>query len=296
MYDVISMKSVAQQLNNRTYTDYYYRLMLLARSVFKWENLPNGIDEKWIERYLFNEGSCIFFHDSNLGYMVTKYTEDGELNFYDEPTQLCPSATNYQETRSLKNGVDAVIIRNNDDMIPTCYTIQLYALRLAEISRTIDINVNAQKTPVLLLSSEKQKQTMKQVFKQWNGFEPVIYGDKDMNVEGIKALKIDAPIVFDKLQYQKHSIWNECMTFLGVNNANQDKRERLVDDEVQANNEQIELSANIMLKARERACEQINNIFGTEIKVSLRKPDMRQIEALGALAGESSDAPILETS
>lgn len=278
MYDVISMKTIAEQLNNRTYTDYFYRLMLLSRSVFKWENLPNGMDEKWIERYLFNEGRCIFFHDKEKGFMVTKCTESGELNFYDEPTTLTPDATNYTNTSPLTNNEECVVIGNNDEQIPTSPTIQLYALRLAEISRTIDINVNAQKTPVVILCSEKQKTTMKNVFKQWNGFEPVIYGDKNLDIEGIKAMKIDAPIVFDKLQYQKHSIWNECMTFLGINNANQDKRERLVDDEVRANNDQIEHSALIMLKARERACEQINKLFNLNIKVSMRKIDISKLE------------------
>lgn len=280
MYDVISMKSIAQELNNRTYTDYYYRLMLLARSVFKWENLPNGIDEKWIERYLFTEGRCMFFHDKELGFMVTKCTNSGELNAYDEPTAISPDATNYDNTGTiLINNEEAVIIRNNDIELPTAPTIQLYALRLAELTRTIDINVHAMKTPTLVLCSEKQRLTLKQVYKQWNGFEPVIFGAKDLDIEGIKVLKTDAPIVFDKLQYQKHSIWNECMTFLGINNANQDKRERLVDDEVQANNEQIEQSAEIMLKARERAAEQINKIFDTNIRVSLRKLDLCKLKA-----------------
>lgn len=279
MYDIIKMKSIAQELNNRTYTDYYYRLMLLARSIYKWENLPNGMDEKWIERYLFNDGKCVFFSDKDKGFMVAKFTESGELNFYDEPTRITPVATNYSNSESLMNNEQAIIIKNNDDMIPTSPTIQLYALRLAELTRTIDINIHAQKTPVLILCTEKQRTTLKQVYKQWNGFEPVIFGDKNLDIDGIKVLKTDAPIVFDKLQYQKHSIWNECMTFLGINNANQDKRERLVDDEVQANNEQIEQSAEIMFKARERAAEQINDLFKQNIKVSMRKLDLSKIKA-----------------
>lgn len=279
MYDVISMKSIAQQLNNRTYTDYYYRLMLLARSVYKWENLPNGMDEKWIERYLFNEGQCMFFFDPEKGYMVTKCIDSGSLNYYDEPTTISPIATNYDKSGNLiKNYEEAVIIYNNDERIPTAPTIQLYALRLAELTRTIDINVHAQKTPTLILCSEKQRMTLQHVYKQWNGFEPVIFGDKNLNIDDIKVLKTDAPIVFDKLQYQKHSYWNECMTFLGINNANQDKRERLVDDEVQANNEQIEQSAQIMLKAREKAVERINKLFNLNIKVSMRKLDTSRIK------------------
>jgi len=166
-------------------------------------------------------------------------------------------------------------------MIPTSPSIQLFALRLAEISRTIDININAQKTPVIILCSDKQKFTMKNVFKQWNGYEPVIFGDKNLNIDDVKALKIDAPIVFPELQIQKHAIWNECMTFLGINNANQDKRERLVSDEVSANDEQIESSAQVMLKARERACELINEKFGLNVSVQLRsecRPILEEIK------------------
>lgn len=269
MYDLMSMKSIAKELNNRTFTDYYYRLMLLARSVFEWKGLPNGIDEKWIERYLFNEGRCMFFKDDKLGFMVTKCADGGLLNAYDEPTALTSIATNHAPV-TLKNNTECILIRNNDDMIPTSPTIQLYAMKLAEISRTTDINIRAQKTPVIIKCSDKQRMTLKQVFKQWDEFEPVIYGDKNLDVDDMKVLNIQAPIVFDKLQLQKHSIWNECMTFLGINNANMDKRERLVASEVDANDEQIEQSAHVMLKARQKACEQINELFGLNISVKLR--------------------------
>lgn len=268
--DMLNMEDMAKALNNKTYTDYFRRLSLMAKSVFKWENLPNGIDEKWIEEYLFKEGECMFFEDATLGLMVTRCTESGQLNFYNEPTLLTPNAVNYVNTKGYENGKECVLIKNNDDRLPTIPTVELYAYRLAEIARTIDINIEAQKTPVVILCSEKQRFSIKQVFRQWQGHEPVIYGDKNLDIDSIKTLNTNAPMVFDKLQLQKHAIWNECMTYLGINNANQDKKERLVDDEVQANNEQVMMNAQMMLKARERACDEINRIFGTNIKVSLR--------------------------
>lgn len=278
-YELLSMKSIAKQLNDVTFTDYYYRLMLIARSRFKWNNLPNGIDEKWIEKYLFSEGECMFYKDPNKGFMVAKCTPAGTLNYYDEPTILRPYGTNYTG-EPLENNEECVLIRNNDVSFPTSQTIQLYAYRLAEISRTIDININGQKTPVMILCSDKQKRSMKILFNQMNGFEPVIYGDKNMDIENIKALKTETPIVFDKLQIQKHAVWNEVMTFLGINNANMDKKERLVDDEVQANNEQVEMSGSVMLKAREQACKQINKLFGLNISVELRQMDVPTLEEI----------------
>lgn len=281
LYKVLSMKSVAEQINDLTYTDYYYRLMLLARTVFKWNNLPKGIDEKWIEQYLYTDGMCVFYKDkeNGLGYMVARCNRTGNLNHYDEPTRLQPIATNYTH-KELENNEDCILIRNNDEMIPTIYTIKMYAYRLADISRTIDININAMKTPILIKCTEKQKQSLKRVYKNWNGNEPVTFADKTLELNTFEVLKTDAPIVFDKLQIQKHSIWNECMTFLGINNANMDKRERLVDDEVQANNEQVELSVHVMLKAREQACKLINEKFGTNISVEIRKLEIEDIEEL----------------
>lgn len=265
----MDIKEYEKNLNNITFNDYYNKLKLLSKSIFKWGNLPNGIDEKWIEDMLFHEGKCMFFKDKNLGLMVAKCGEM-ELNHYDEPIFLTPNATNYFNPKMYENGVDCVLIRNNDEMIPTCRSIKLYAYRLTDITRTIDINISAQKTPVLIVCNDKQKLTLKNIFKQWNGFEPVIYGDKDLDLNGVKVLKTDAPIVFPQLQIEKNHIWNECMTFLGVNNANMDKRERLVDDEVQANDEQIELYAQVAYKARKKAAEAINAMFGTNITVEFR--------------------------
>ena len=270
--ELMSYKGFSRQLNDRTLTDYFYRLMLISRSLFKWENLPNGLDEKWIERYLFTEGSCIFFKDPNLGYVVTKWNCDGTYNMYDEPTNVVPIAVNYiYEGEQLSNNENCVIIRNNDDMLPTSPTIQNYAYKLTNVDRTIDTNIMAMKIPTIIKCSDKQKLSLKQTINQRNDNEPVIFGDKGLDTTEINALKIDAPIVFDKLQIQKHAIWNECMTFLGINNANMDKRERLVDDEVQASNEQVQACEDVMLKARQRAVEQINEIFDTNIRVSRRK-------------------------
>ena len=276
MYNVMNYESTAKYLNDRVYTDYLYRLMLIARSVFEWTNLPNGIDEKWIERYLFSYGKCVFFKDPIKGFMVAQISENGALNYYNEPTTIRPFATNYTGD-TLINGKECVVIRNNDEMIPTSPTIQLYAFKLANIDRTIDTNIIAQKIPYIIKCSEKERMTFKTLIGQRNDNEPVIYGDKGLDTQGIEVLHTDAPMVFKDLQLQKHMVWTECMTFLGINNAHMDKKERLVDDEVQANNEQVEASFNIMLKARERACEEINRIFGTNIGVRKRiqpKPNL----------------------
>lgn len=268
-YELLSYKSVDKRLNDITYTNYYYRLMLIARSLFKWNNLPNKIDEKWIERYLFSEGACVFFKHPQLGFMVTKFAEDGKLNYYDEPTKVRAYATDF-ESVELNNNVDSIIIRNNDDMIPTYPTIQIYSAKLTDIERTIDTNLSAQKMPFVITCGDKQRLSFKQAIKSRDENIPVIYGDKNFDLNQIKVLKTDAPIIFDKLQVQKMNVWNECLTFLGINNANTNKRERLITNEVNANDQMIQANEDVMLKARERACELINKMFGLNISVERR--------------------------
>ena len=265
----------AKSVDQLTYNDYLRRLTMLARAVFRWEGLPNGIDEKFIEKYLFNEGRCMFFKDFEKGWMVTKIAEVGCLNYYDEPTLLSPIATNYnpEEPRTYMNGEECVVIYNNDLAAATLETIRLYAARLTEIQRTADINIIAQKTPVIVTGTEKQRLSLKAVIRAWLGNEPIIHGDKNLEGMDMKVLNTAAPVVFDKLTIEKNKMWDECMTFLGINNANMDKRERLVADEVQANNEQIALSAVCMLKARERAAKAMSEMCGCDIRVSMRKPE-----------------------
>ncbi len=269
MKDIAVMPS-AGDLTQLTFNDYYFRMMTLAQSVFEWKGLPDGIDEKHIEKYLFQEGSCMFFRDPELGWMITKCLPYGELNFYDEPIQLYPDATNYMRVQSYENGEDCVLICNNDLMIPTRRTTRLFAARITEIQRTADINIIAQKTPVIVKASEKQRLSLMQVIKKWFGNEPLIFGDKTLDTTEMKVLNTTAPFVADKLAIEKNKIWNEYMTFLGVDNANTDKKERSVDDEIQANNEQIELSGHAMLKARERAAKAMSALCGKEITVTVR--------------------------
>lgn len=271
MDEILSYKSMSKNLNDLCFTDYYYRLMLIARSLFKWNNLPEGMDEKWIERFLYTDGSCIFYHDNKLGYMVAHYANDGGINAYDEPTQVEPVAPNYTYSgKTLVNGDNVVIIRNNDIMRCTATTIKLFAYDLANIKRTIDVNISAQKTPVIVRCSDKQRMSLKNAINQRNDNEPVIFADKSLDLTQIEVLDLKPPKSFTDLQLQKHAIYNECMTFLGVNNANQDKKERLVESEVNANNDQVKACEDVMLKAREYACEEINRIFGLNISVERR--------------------------
>lgn len=256
------------QINNQTYIDYYQRLMEFAINMFEWRNLPPTVDERFLELTLYEKGYCLYFNDEVVGNLALTCTIGGMLDVYRIPTERRAFAVNGYN--KICTSQDSVLIFNNYLHTPTILTIELFARRLYEIERTIDVNVKAQKTPTLVLASEQQRLTLKNLYMQYDGNEPFIFGDKDMEFDGIKCLKTDAPYVADKLQVLKHQIWNEALTFCGIENSNQDKKERLVADEVGSNYGNIEAQRNVMLNARRQAADKINRMFGTNIEVGFR--------------------------
>ena len=263
-----SKSTKADNLNNQTFYDYYSRIRLLALSLFEWTGFPDSISVRFLEQSLFEMGKAAFILDKTKGYLALKCTPSGELNVYLDPIKLTAYSTNYNQEFILDEG--CVLIRNNYDMLPTEPTIRLFAQRLTNVERTLDTNIHAQKTPILILCDDKQRLTLKNLYHQYDGNEPFIFGDKSMNPDMVKSIKTEAPFLADRLMVYKRDIWNECMTFLGINNANTDKRERLITDEVEANDQLIQMSAQTMLLSRLEACKQINKLFGLSVTVKIR--------------------------
>lgn len=273
-YKLLSYKSVAQFSNNITFSYYYYKMMLIVRNLFEWENLPNNMEARWIERYLFSDGKCIFYKDPTMGFMVAGYGQNGSVNCYDDPTLVDPIAPNYTYNgKQLINGENCYVIRNNDLMLPEFSVVRYYAYKLANIDRAIDVNIEAVKTPVLVTCTDKQRLSLKQAINQRKDNEPVIYADNSFDKDMISTLDLKPTPVFKDLQIQKHMILNEFFTDIGINNANMDKKERMVSTEVEANDEQVKACEDVMLRSRQEACKQINRIFGLNICVKRKELD-----------------------
>lgn len=257
-------------LNNRTYLQYYNRLLELAINMYEWKNLPDTVDERFLELTLFSDGMAVFFQDDGgLGYLCLQCMIGGELDVYRIPIDRTAYATNGYQMRL--DNQNSVIIFNNYTHTNTMLDVEMYARRLYEIERTIDVNVKAQKTPVLIRATENQRLTMKNLYMQYDGNEPFIFGDKNLDMDGIKVLKTDAPYVADKLNILKRQIWNEALTYLGIENSNTEKKERLISDEVTTNLGGVEAQRFCRLNARRQAANQINKMFGLNIQVDFRQ-------------------------
>lgn len=263
-------------LNNRTYLMYYNRLLELAINMFEWKGLPTSVDERFIELTLVSDGYAVYFNDEVLGNLCLQCMIGGNLDVYRIPIERTAYATNGYQARL--TSADSVIIFNNYTHTNCLLDIEMYARRLYEIERTIDVNVIAQKTPLIIRADENQRLTLKNLYMQYDGNEPFIFGDKQLDMDGIKVLKTDAPYIADKLNILKRQIWNEALTYLGIENSNTEKKERLVSDEVTTNLGAVEAQRFCRLNARRQAAEKINAMFGTNITVDYRQTTVERFE------------------
>lgn len=256
-------------MNNRTYIQYYNRLTELALSMFDWKNLPDTVDPRFIEMCLFADGKAVFFKDEDLGHLCLQVAISGRLNVYRIPIDRRAYATNgYNKNLTID---DSVIIYNNFMRTNSKLDVEMFARRLYNLDRIIDVNANAQKTPVLIKCTEDERMTMKQLYMQYDGNEPFIFGESDLNTNGLTVLKTDAPYVADKLYQLKTQLWNEALTYLGIMNVNTTKKERMVTDEVTRNNGGTVASRYSRLAVRQQACKEINKMFGLNISCDYRE-------------------------
>lgn len=278
--------------NTLTYMQYLRRLMELSMSMFAWKNLPNTVDPRYIELRLFETGSVVFFKDDVLGELCLDCIQQGNFDVYGNPiTRRAYSC--YNNYQKVLNDKDSVIIWNNYLRTNSVTDIQLYAKRLWDLDRSVDVNAKAQKTPILIQCNEKQKLSMKNLYMQYDGNTPVIFADNNIDINGVKVISTQAPYVADKLYQLKNQIWNEALTYLGISNLNINKQERLITDEVSSSQGSTISSRYSRLECRKQAVEKINEMFGLDIEVDYRKDyqdiDLNMPSGDDTIGGDASE-------
>ena len=266
--------------NKRSWVQYHDKLTELAVSMFEWKNLPDDIDPIFLERVLFFDGKILFFKEDGLNkFVVMRFNGNGNFDIYNVPVDRQAYSSPNGFTSNLTNE-NSVIIYNNMLRKPSTLDMIIYAKRLYEIDRTIDTNIRAQKTPILILCDEKQRLTLKNMYMQYDGNQPVIYGDKtSLNPNSLQVLQTGAPFLADNLMDVKNRIFNEALTYLGISNINTQKKERMITDEVTRNQGATIANRYSRLEARRKACEQINEMFGLNISCDFRA-DYRMVDEL----------------
>lgn len=276
-------------LNNRTYQQYYNRLTELSVVMFDWQNMPDTIDLRFLELTLFRYGRAVIFEDEALGWLALPVATGGGFDVYGKPTGRRAYASNgYSKELDETN---SVIVYNNYLHTDSMLDVEMFARRLYDMDRTIDVNIKAQKTPLVIRCTEQQRTTMLALLKKYEGNEPFIFGDKNLDMNGIAVLKTDAPFVADKVRQEKNQTWNEALTYMGISNTNTTKKERLVTDEVIRSQGGTIASRYSRLEMRRQACRELAALFPDTFKDAecVYREDFREADDEVMIEGETGE-------
>ena len=258
--------------NKAVYYQYVDRLKELAISMFNWQGLPPEIDVRFLELCLMEQGKVLFFQEPEIGdYVIMRVVANGPFNIYNIPVKRTPYASNNYRPKIQYTEKNSVFIWNNMLHTNSIRDIQIYAHDLADIDRAIQVNVNAQKTPIIIKCTDSQRVTMENLYMKYQGNQPFIFGTKELDLDSIQVLNTGAPFVAKELYDLKTDKWNEALTYLGIPNVNIDKKERLIRDEVQRSQGGSLASRYSRLESRRQACEQINRMFGLNVTCDFRE-------------------------
>ncbi|QOR56284.1 upper collar connector [Bacillus phage DLc1] len=263
---------IQKDVGNYYYWHYAKYLSQLTFQLFEWENLPKTVDPRYLEMMLHTHGYVGFYRDKELSYMAVNGTAGTHINRYLQPTKFTTATPDYENRQfEIYNFGDnlelmdkdktGVVIWNNDMHVPTMDSVIMFAKKLANAMEIIDINLNAQKTPVLITAEDTNKFSLMNVYNQYEGNAPVIVANKHFDPNSIKVFKTEAPFVVDKINDQKNAYWSEFLTFLGIRNIAIDKKERLTTSEADSGEEKEDASRNIMLKSRLEARDRIVQLY-----------------------------------
>ena len=259
----------AMLLNSQTYTDYLERMKKICLSMFEWVNLPETMNSRYLEMCLYYKGQAALLYDEDYGFINTQAADSGYINIYGLPTKINCYSYSYNKMRelyvpntNLPAEEECILVMNNYQRVPTAATICLFAERLTEAQRAADVNIKAQKTPLLLLTDKNQELTLRNMYAQYDGNSPVIFGDRNVLADKpIDSINTNAELVANDIRTYMEGIWDDFLCFMGINNLSE-KKERLITTEANTNNELVNLNMQSYLIPRKQACKEFNDKFG----------------------------------
>lgn len=265
-------------LNNLTFSTLFDKYKLIAMNEWLWVVSENVVDfkPKHIELPLFDYGMACFFKNPGGSYMILPCTPDGKKNVQGD--DLGYNVTGFGFTHHV-TADECVIIENNLLRLPTRSFVMHYVNKLAEAERTMDVNVKACKTPVVFACDDNDVLTWKRIFQEVDGNTPAIFADKGLNLDSIQAFLTGVKFLGNELMDYKGSVEGDLLTFLGQNNNPVDKKERLITDEAESNNQLIASFADLQREARERACEEIQAKF-PDVEISVKPRVQNPVETV----------------
>ena len=258
----------------------YNKYKMLSLNMFRWEGLPQTIESRHIENSLFNYGLCLIVNDDDLGFISVPCNYGAYMNVNNVPTEVITCGFNYIKTFDYihKDKNKCQLILNNDLAIGNEQYIFDYAQRMFEVENCIRVNINQQKFPWFVNTTPNNKKTMETMFEKVMNGEPYILGSKDQ-IGNVEVLTLNTPYIADKLNEYKYELEREVLSFHGLNN-NFEKKERLLVDEVNSNNDFIDRNVELMYRQRQLACESLNKKFGWNVRVINLNEEVKESQKL----------------
>lgn len=289
MLSMLSDPALSELQNVRTFDYYFNRLSNIALAVYEWTDLPDTVDPRFLELSIYRNGMCLFFKDEVLDrFDALPCMIGGTFDTHNIPIlRRAYAANGYQYECDNTNSV--IIYHNYMHGVPL-WDIEMFATRLADYQRTEDVNVRAQKTPIVTLADDDQKAAWENIILSYMGNVPLMLANKSLNPDALKVLKTDAPFTADKIEELRVQVWNDAMSYLGVSNVNVTKKERLITDEVQRNMGGVLASRYSPLEMRKMACEKINEMWGLNVDVKYREDILAyQSDIIGATLEDAEE-------
>ena len=261
---------------------YFEMLSLLAMSRFKWENIPIEIPEYQLEKCLFYSGMAgITFDDIAEKYVILPviYTTDG-LNMYGEPNKFkmfsYSNFVNYDNLELNKNGL---ICYNNILKESNLFLCYRYSQRLQMIDNIIDMNIDKQKSPYIILCKDKKEYlSLKNLLNKLDLDTPAIYETKELLEESVKTLDLKVELKSDDLLKAKREIYNEACLYLGISSSLSSKKERLISAEVDSETQRYEIYRQTALQTREYFCKQVKKMYNLDLQVKFSTLQNNEID------------------
>lgn len=261
-------KLINSQLTNmKTYLMYREEMLTLAENVFEFKNLPEFIDVSYLNKTLLRNGSIAFFNDEVLGLIALPYDVIGNFDIYGRPLQIMARAANGTYYKKLTRD-EFVIMYDNNGRYPIFLDICQMAERIALSKRTIDVNIVQQRTPRIWKTSQDKKRTLQDMLSDIDGMEENIATYESIDIDDMNVVLAPAPFVADKIDLHLDKEWAEFYRLIGVANLVEQKKERMIKDEMSASQGGTIASRFSRFEPRKRAIEEINKKFGTDIEVS----------------------------
>ena len=264
--------------NHNSFLFYYQWIKLLCLSMFKYTNLPAGCDKKFIEKNFFENGNVIFAKNNKYGIINLSLKGNYERNVYDNPIRYTGSAGSFEMDCDFTN---SVIVRNNILSMATLPIAVFFADKISKVDRVYDVNLLGIKTPLIFKCSEKEYLAIQNIINDIYSNVPLIKVKEKLDIQSkIEVLETKVPYLLDKLRDEKLSVMSEFLTFIGIQNVNITKKERLVKDEATSNNQLTKMDLEIFLSERQEGLDKVNEMFGTNIKVEANQNIIEEMNSL----------------